>query len=147
LIRPVYPGVVEGDKVKICLPDMTCSSEINVFEIRAGQKAGLVQNCGISFISDRSKNVCLFSDFDSISDLNTSTCMYSLDGANWASADYNTFNTKHGCKVTISEILFGTHNVLFKMLKNDSNTVFSPSSKADINNSSINISCRYADCS
>jgi hypothetical protein len=146
LTLPIYHDVVGGSKLKICFPGGDCSQESNVFEIKSGEKGGLVQYCGGSFISDRATNSCLFSEFGAISDINTSTCEYSLDGNTYLPATYGTYNTKQGCKVTIPQMLFGKHYILFKITKNDLNTVNSQSSRATVAQNSLTISCRYADC-
>jgi hypothetical protein len=145
LILPVYEGLAEGDKLKICFPLGECSNEVSIIQIDNNAKSGLVQYCGGSFSADKSLNTCLFSDYSSINDLNELTCEYSLDGSTWAPASFENFNQKNGCKVVIPELIFTTHYVLFRATKNDLNMAYSPSSKIQISNGSVNITHRYPD--
>jgi hypothetical protein len=147
-VLPLYDGLTSLDKLKICFPSGKCSPEINVFEVSTDlEKGKKAEFCGGEYSSISAVNLCLFSDFNSISDIDSSTCEYSLDGSDWTTATYSTFNAKRGCKVIIPKIDYSTHYISFRVSKTDSTVVFSPSSKALIQYNSVVTLCKYADCS
>lgn len=139
-------GVDEGMKLRLCFDSGKCSSEVNVIKIQSGDKSKNIQFCGGSFNPIQANDVCLFSSYELISDVNEDSCEYSIDGSDWMPADYNTFNTKSGCKVIIPELVVGGHYLLIRAQKNNGDIIYSPSSKVNINQTNLNVSCLYSGC-